>query len=179
MTVPLLHTGRLSLREMQPKDKESFIHFMTNRTCTRYLLFTKDQKTRAGARRLFDYILNSYESNEPVLALAVVLKDKDEMIGSVGASRLETPDVFECYYILLPQMTGHGYATEAARRLFQFLFEQYKATEIRAYMHRENKASQRVAERLSMENKGPCIHPFFQKVELLYVCHPDELSGRQ
>lgn len=173
MTVPVLHTERLFLREMQPKDKEPFINFMTNRACTRYLMFTKEQKTRKGARRLFDYILNSYLSNEPVLALTVALKDKNEMIGSVGASPLETQGVYECYYSLFPGMTGHGYATEATRRLLQYLFQNKNAAEIRAYMHPKNKASQRVAQRLAMEYKGLQKHPVFQNDGLLYVSYPD------
>lgn len=172
MTFPVLHTERLIVRPMQPKDKEPFIHFMTNKACTRYLMFSKEQKTHKGARRLFDYILNSYPTNQPVLALTVTLKDKDEMIGSIGASLLETPDVYECYYILLPQMTGHGYATEATRRLFQFLFQNKKASEIRAYMHSDNKASQHLAERLTMKYKGIQKHPVFQKKKLLYISYP-------
>jgi RimJ/RimL family protein N-acetyltransferase len=169
MTVPVLHTERLFLREMQAKDKEPFINFMTNRTCTRYLMFTKEQKNRKGARKLFDYILNSYLSNNPILALTVALKDNDEMIGSVGASPIKPSGVYECYYTLFPKMTGHGYATEATRRLFQFLLQNQKATEIRAYMHPMNKASQRVAERLLMKYKGLQTHPVFRNKELLYI----------
>jgi [ribosomal protein S5]-alanine N-acetyltransferase len=177
MKFPVLHTERLILREMQPNDKEHFINFMTNKSCTRYLVFSEEQKTRKGARRLFDYILNSYHSNEPVLALTIALKDKNEMIGSVGASPIETSGVYECYYTLFPEMTGHGYATEATQRLIQFLFQNQKATEIRAYMHSENIASQQVAERLEMECQGILKHPVFHNDGLLYVCYPDKVTG--
>jgi len=177
MKFPVLHTERLILREMQQKDKEQFINFMTNQSCTQYLMFSEEQKTHKGARRLFDYILNSYLSNEPVLALAVALREKDEMIGLVGASPIENPGIYECYYTLFPEMTGHGYATEATRRLFQFLFQNRNATETRAYMYPENKASRRVAERLAMENNGIQKHPVFQSNQLLYVCYPDKVTG--
>lgn len=177
MKFPVLNTERLVLREMQPKDKEHFINFITNQSCTRYLMFSEEQKTRKGARRLFDYILNSYQSNEPILALTIALKDKDKMIGSVGASPIETPGVYECYYTLFPEMTGHGYATEATRKLFQFLFLNQKATEIRAYIYPENKASQRVAERLSMEYKDIQKHPVFQNDGMLYVCYLNKVTG--
>ena len=56
MKFPVLHTERLILREMQQKDKEQFINFMTNQSCTQYLMFSEEQKTHKGARRLFDYI---------------------------------------------------------------------------------------------------------------------------
>lgn len=171
MTFPILHTERLVLREMLPKDKKHFINFMTDKACTRFLMFSEEQKTPEGARRLFDYILNSYPSSEPILALTIALKNTDEMIGSVGASRLKTSGVYECYYTLFPGMNGYGYATEATQKLFQFLFQNQKATEIRAYMHPENNASQRVAERLSMKYKGIQKHPVFQKQELLYVSY--------
>ena len=173
MKLLVLQTERLILREMQQKDKEHFIKFMTNQSCTRYLMFSEEQKTPQGAQRLFDFILNSYQTQEPLLVLTIALKETDEMIGSTGASLLEPSGIYECYYSLLSEMEGYGYATEATRELFRFLFQKQNAIELRAYMHPENNASQRVAKRLSMEYKGIRQHPVFHNDGILYVCFPD------
>ncbi|MBV9172798.1 MAG: GNAT family N-acetyltransferase, partial [Chloroflexi bacterium] len=62
-------------------------------------------------------------------------------------------DDHEVAWHLHPNHWGHGYATEAARGAIQRAFEGGLA-EVLALVEAENEASQRVAERLGMEDVG-------------------------
>lgn len=167
-------TERLIIRPFHDGDRTAYLDFMTEERATRYLVFTPEQKTEAGALQLFDFITDSYASDDPIFAYAIALPD-DRFIGSLGISQLPgishlPPDgVYECYYSLLPRYWKQGYATEATRALFDYCFEHDAVREIRAYMSPDNPDSAGVAERAGMRYQGLQTHPVFGNQGLLYT----------
>ncbi|MBD3274659.1 MAG: GNAT family N-acetyltransferase [Candidatus Marinimicrobia bacterium] len=168
----VLTTQRLVLRPFIPEDKPRFLDFMLDNEATQYLNFTEEQKTVEGAGELFDAILASYETDEPIFSLAIQLKDA-EYIGSCGLSPIED-GIWECYYSLNREYWGNGYATEAMSRLKDYAFQEMHIKELRAYMSPENPNSANVAEKIGMQYKGIDVHPVFQNEGLLYsVINPN------
>lgn len=74
--------------------------------------------------------------------LAIVLRDRNEMIGMVGYH----PDgrESELAYMVSPSHWGSGYASEACRRIIAHIFEVTEATAVVARAMIDNKASEAV-----------------------------------
>ncbi|NJP04468.1 MAG: GNAT family N-acetyltransferase [Chloroflexaceae bacterium] len=149
-----LETERLLLRRLIPADHQPFADFICNPEATRYMVFTPEQKTYEGARAMLDWVMQSYDTEEPIYVLAITLKGQHVYIGSVGAAPLDSPSELEIFYTLRTAYQHVGYAVEATRRLLQHLFEHKTVERVFAYVMPENQASIRVARSLGMAYKG-------------------------
>ena len=162
-----LKTERLIIRKFNPNDKSKFIEFMTDKESTKYLEFSATQKTPEGASHLLDFILDSYETDEPVFSMAI--EDKEHgYIGSCGVSKIDD-EAWECYYSLNRKFLGQGFATEAMQAVIDWCRKSPVVKELRAYMKPEHKESERVAIRLGMKNRGIHMHPVFEHEGLMYT----------
>ena len=84
---------------------------------------------------------------------AVTLKADGALIGGCGL-RLGDDGMFEMGYWLGRPYWARGYATEAARRVAAFAFQQLKATALRANWFHDNPASGHVLEKLGAVPAG-------------------------
>ena len=148
-------TLRLILRRHRIDDLEAFISFLAHPTATRYMAFTADQKTPAGARQMLEYVIASYETDEPVVSLSIADPTTDTYLGSCGLNPLPDENAYEIYYTILPVYQGQGLATEAIRAMIDFAFSEAGIDRVVAFVVPENIASVRVAEKLGFEDAGP------------------------
>lgn len=112
--------------------------------------------------------LNSLEAAQAEMAkragddlyLAITLKESGKVIGEIfshpegTAPEDETMDTFSPCWMLNLNYTGQGYAYEAARAYFDFLFKEKGARRLYAYTEDYNLPSQRLCERLGMRREG-------------------------
>ena len=84
--------------------------------------------------------------------IAVCLKDTDFLIGDLFA--VAEADTWSVGWNFNPAFGGKGYALEAAKALFAWLFEQKGARRLYAYVEDHNTSSQRLCERLGMRKEG-------------------------
>lgn len=171
-----IRSQRLVVRPFRSCDLRPYLEFMTDPSATRFLMLEPAQKTESGAKALFDYVMQSYATSEPVWALAIA-DEADVFIGSCGISPI-TGTVFECYYSLLPQHWGKGYATEATCALLDYLFTQTNTTEVRAYMSPSNPNSAGVAQRAGMTDHGIQKHPGFGNEGCMYLITKEQWRRR-
>ena len=94
---------------------------------------------------------------------AIALKDSGKVIGEIEAypeprdphgSGDSPRDTFSPCWMLNENYQGKGYAFEAARAFFDYLFSQKGARRIYAYTEDYNLASQRLCEKLGMRREG-------------------------
>ena len=91
---------------------------------------------------------------------AIVLKESGKVIGEIFAypEGDEHPggssNTFSPCWMLNPEYHGKGYAYEAARAYFDFLFTQKGARRLYAYTEDYNTASQKLCEKLGMRREG-------------------------
>jgi RimJ/RimL family protein N-acetyltransferase len=149
-----LQTERLVLRPYIEDDFEAFFEFMCDTEATRYLRFTPEQKTYAGAKAFFKDVIDSYTGSKPSFVLAIACGKTGQYMGSCGLIPLEDGTGVECYYVLLQRFWGRGFASEAAKALFDHAFKKLRIDRLIALVRQENHHSQRVAERLGMRNNG-------------------------
>lgn len=80
--------------------------------------------------------------------LTVVLKSDGTVLGLVGFGQEHGDPEIELGWLLTEVAEGHGYATEAAKALLPLGHELFGAGKFVSYIHRDNSASRRLAERL-------------------------------
>ena len=93
---------------------------------------------------------------------AITLKDSGKVIGEIDAmpesaapdEKNAVLDTFSPCWMLNPEYHGKGYAYEAARAFFDYLFETKGARRIYAYTEDYNVPSQRLCEKLGMRREG-------------------------
>jgi RimJ/RimL family protein N-acetyltransferase len=152
MTTPptTLRTERLLLRPLRDSDLDAFAVMHAD---PRVVLYLHAPLTRAESETVFERI-RANTLREGLGPFAVELPASEEFIGLVGLARPRfdmplMPCVEIAWRIASPHW-GRGYATEAARAALDFGFRHHQLDEILAWTSRDNRASQRVMEKLEM-----------------------------
>lgn len=148
-----LITPRLILREFRVDDFTSFRELETHPATYHYESAHPEEATIR--KYLEDAKADVLQSPRTRFRLAVTLHPADEIRGRVtltltNASILE----WEVGWALHPNWWGQGLATEAARRLLGFAFDELHAHRVVAFSHSENLSSIRVMEKLGMQQEG-------------------------
>jgi ribosomal-protein-alanine N-acetyltransferase len=149
-----IETERTVIRPFVKKDFKPFKKFMKSKEATQYLLFNEEQKTNKGIKELFNFTIQSYNTENQIFSFVVADKRTDQFIGSVGMAPDFETDAVQIYWSILPEQWNNGYATEAAKALLSYALNELEIEEIVAYSHPDNKAGMRVAEKIGMENLG-------------------------
>jgi RimJ/RimL family protein N-acetyltransferase len=150
--LPLL-SERLKLRDFREDDVDAVhswasdpevVRFMSwgpnTRELTREFLQRKFAERTGDPRRTWD--------------LAVVRRDTGQVIGSVGLRLDEQRQQAALGYCYHQDAWGHGFATEAAREMLRFGFEELGLHRIHASADTRNGASIRVLDKLGMRQEG-------------------------
>jgi ribosomal-protein-alanine N-acetyltransferase len=154
-----LITDRLVLREFVEDDWPAVLAYQSDPL---YLRYTQWTERTPEAVQSFVQVFIAQQEQQPrsKYQLVVTFKPTGQLIGNCGI-RLEPPGVLsgeaheaEIGYELAPAHWGQGYATEAAREIVRFGFEELRAHRIGAWCVAENIASAHVLEKLGMRAEG-------------------------
>ena len=152
----MLETKRLYLRPFREGDgpdvleylKEPMVHCFA---CMKLNSLEEAQKA----------VMERAEDAE--YTFAIVLKDTGKVIGQIDAHpESSQPDMAENFirdtfspcWMLNQDYHGRGYAYEAAKAFFDYLFYQKGARRIYAYTEDDNLSSQRLCQKLGMRREG-------------------------
>lgn len=149
-----LDAGQAVLRPHKASDLQAFEKFLADRESTRYMAFTEEQKTPAGAAAMMDAVIASYATDTPILSLTIADRETDIYLGAVGGADAGG-GAMEIFITLIPEARGRGLGTTAMRILCTFLFESCGAKELRADTVEENTHSVALFERLGFRLVGP------------------------
>jgi len=152
MTVPDELIGpRVLLRPFAVCDVPAVLAYASDPEVTRHLQWDAyDDPATAGS-----FIRSTLNGGETWFARAIVLREKDAVIGGADLRVVSPPDRrAELGYGLARAYWGCGYATEAAGLLVRFGFERLGLMRIQAACAVENERSMRTLERLGMRREG-------------------------
>jgi len=105
-----------------------------------------------------DYPLFSYFKERDVSCVFLLLRESQQAVGYIFFRTLEKDKKIECYLILLPLYIGNGFAIEALRKLYEYIFTRLKFIQILAYVKPGNTRGWKVAERSGMKYMGDVFH---------------------
>jgi len=150
----ILTTSRLLLRDFTLADVPALFAYQSDPRYLRY--YPQDVTTLEWSQSLVQRFVEA-QSVTPrhKFQFAVCLPDTGQLIGNCGI-RKQSPEATaaDIGYEFKPDYWGHGYATEAARELLRFGFEELQLHRITAECIADNVASARVLEKIGMRLEG-------------------------
>jgi RimJ/RimL family protein N-acetyltransferase len=156
LTQPLqLETPRLILRHWQEDDRAPFAAMNADPVVMHYFEgpFTRKQSDEA-----FDRYLAAFDRAD-FSFFATIIRDTGDFAGTIGLQimRDQVPNLpqpaVEIGWRLARTAQGKGYATEGARTIVDFAFNQLCLSEVVAITALPNQASRRVMEKLGMTHR--------------------------
>ena len=155
----MIETGRLLLRQWKPEDREPFALLNADPEVMRYFPATL---SRTESDAMADRIQSALNQRKWGL-FAAELRSKQAFIGFIGLSvpgfeAFFTPCV-EIGWRLAREHWNQGLATEGARAIARFAFENLKLPSIVSFTAEENLPSRRVMEKIGMRHEADFDHP--------------------
>jgi RimJ/RimL family protein N-acetyltransferase len=147
-------TERLLLRELVEEDWRAVLAYQSTPAYLRYYEWPQrtPESVQAFLRMLIDY---QHETPRQKFQLAVVLPESGELIGNCGM-RVRDPVLRagDIGYEFDPRYWGRGYATEVARAMLAFGFDELGMHRISAHCVADNVGSAHVLEKIGMRREG-------------------------
>ncbi|MBP5662504.1 MAG: GNAT family N-acetyltransferase [Clostridia bacterium] len=162
----IIETERLVLRPFVESDAADVYEYLREPTVNCFAsmkLDTLEDAKNAVKKR----------TREKEYCFAVVLKDSGKVIGEFFGEpeaddpERSTPDTFSPCWMLNRAYHGNGYAYEAAKAYFDYLFSEKGIRRIYAYTEDYNIPSRRLCEKLGMRREG-----FFMEF-VTFINNPD------
>jgi RimJ/RimL family protein N-acetyltransferase len=150
-----LETPRLTLRRWQEEDRVAFAEMNADPVVMHYF---EAPMTRAQSDEAIDRYLAAFDRNG-FSFFAATLRDTDTFAGTIGLQimRFAVPNlpqpVVEIGWRLTQAAQGKGLATEGARTIVDFAFNQLGLDEVVAITALPNRASRHVMEKLGMTHR--------------------------
>ena len=151
----MLETKRLLLRTFREEDAADLYEYL-KAPMVHCFACMKVHSLEEAKRAALERAKNSE------FYFAIVLKETGRVIGEIDAmpetvapdEKNAVQDTFSPCWMLHPDYHGQGYALEAARAFFDYLFSQKGARRIYAYTEDDNLPSQKLCKKLGMRQEG-------------------------
>ncbi|QHK18529.1 GNAT family N-acetyltransferase [Pseudarthrobacter psychrotolerans] len=140
-------TDRLQFREMTDADLDNMTALLGDPEVMRFYPAPRSQEEAASWIRW-----NQENYAEHGYGLWIVETHDGEFIGDCGLTwqQVNAAQKLEVGYHVRSDLQGLGFATEAATACRDYAREHIEATELIAIIHPDNRASERVAEKIGM-----------------------------
>jgi RimJ/RimL family protein N-acetyltransferase len=180
LDLPVLETERLRLRAWRPSDLDRYAALCADPEVMRYFGADGATKTREESAEQLAGFVQHWEDHGLGLWCAAS-RDRDECLGFIGlAIPFFLPEVMPAVEIgwrLARDEWGKGYATEGARRVVPFAFDDLGLDEIVSIARVENQRSWHVMEKLGMTRDRVTMHPEYRFDVVVYrLASADRLS---
>jgi ribosomal-protein-alanine N-acetyltransferase len=149
--IPTLMTPRVILRPFTEQDIDPLHQILIGKDVLRYFPKT-DPPQRERVERMVSSLLKHWEEYGYGL-WAVESRSTGRLMGRCGLQYLPEMEEVEVDFILGREFWGQGFAAEAGRTGVRYGFEELGVESIVGIVHLENRASQRVLEKLGMTLK--------------------------
>ncbi|MEN0117919.1 MAG: GNAT family N-acetyltransferase [Agrobacterium cavarae] len=141
-----IRTDRLVLRNFQAADAQDLFSYLHDPRPSCFFSQRLQNLDEAEAEAI-----KRGGSDEHI---AVYSSEHRRMIGDLFATADEEGDTLSVGWNFNSDYAGRGYAYEAARAMFRWLFDERQIRRLYAYVEDNNLASQRLCEKLGMRREG-------------------------
>lgn len=157
-----LETDRLILKAQTMEEQKYLWDILINANVNKYYLTVPTkfrEKLKNWEKQEQFYLEDMKHSNDlDVYRWSIFLKENKECIGrcTCHEASLEYEDISDSSirsvsWYLDPKYQGNGYATEAAKAMIKYMFEEVEVSEIKTNAAIENPASWKIIEKLGFE----------------------------
>ncbi len=144
-------TEHLIIRPLEFSDINDWEAFFVDNPSLDFLGFDVNYDKHTLAKEWIEIQLERYQNNR-YGHQALIEKTSGKMIGQCGllSQTFEEQAIIEIGYHVIPSYWGNGYATEAARKMRDYAFENKITAELFSIIDIRNIASQKVAQKNGM-----------------------------
>ncbi|MEJ2679498.1 MAG: GNAT family N-acetyltransferase [Gemmatimonadota bacterium] len=160
-TQPTLTTDRLVLRPFTATDAAAVRQLAGERDVAYNTALIPHPYPEGAAEAWIATHAGAYAAGREVV-FAITLLQTGELVGAVGLTLVPEHQRGEMGYWIGKPFWGGGYATEAARRVVRFGFQELGLHRVQAHCFARNAASRRVLEKCGMRYEGR-RRGYFQK----------------
>ena len=154
-----METARLRLRRLELRDAVAVQAYAGDWDVVRYLADVPYPYPAGFAERWIASTHGKIRSGTD-FSFAIARKDVDDLIGTVQLKIDDRTDGGEVGYWLGRPFWGQGYATEAVNRMVVFAFNRVGLHRVWAAALLDNRASERVLEKVGLHNQGLGTYDF-------------------
>lgn len=152
-TWPKLKTKRLTLRQLTLDDIDDLVRLAGSREVASTTTQIPHPYTAEDAQKWIADQQKDLENGKAVV-FAITPTPHNYVIGSIGLTITPEHNHAELGYWVGKPYWGKGYATEAARKVVEYGFEELKLNRIHAHHFERNQASGRVMKRAGLTREG-------------------------
>jgi RimJ/RimL family protein N-acetyltransferase len=179
-----IRTGRLLLRPLTVDDVDALLAYRSRPDVCRYVPFEPMDRQVINERLATHWATTELTDEGQALTLGIEVTSTGDLIGDAVLfwhSREHRGG--EIGYVLHPDFTGHGYATEAAHALLRLGFDDLGLHRVVARIDERNEPSANVARRLGMRQEARLVDNELFKgqwsTELDFAMLADEWPGHR
>ncbi len=177
LNMPTIKTERLVLRKMTPLDAKDMYEYSSKSEVTKYLSWT-EHESEEYTRQYLKFLKSKYKKGE-YLDWGITLKSTGKLIGTCGFTSIDLSNSKgEIGYVLNPEYSGNGYATEAVKAVLEYAFFTLKLNRMEARVMEGNLPSVKLLEKIGMTFEGRGEEEIFVKGEYKNILHYSLLKDR-
>lgn len=148
-----LESERLILRRLTLYDAEDIFEYASDPQIDKYVPWEHNKSIDMTITFLKEEIAHYKEMN--TFAFGLEHKENHKIIGIVNVGRWDKEcDWIEIGYTISREYWNQGITTEASKTLIEFIFKEMEVNRIEAVCIVDNKASERVMQKLGMTYEG-------------------------
>ncbi|WP_294188276.1 GNAT family N-acetyltransferase [uncultured Clostridium sp.] len=150
----VLISDRIIIRYFERKDKEDLYRIVWQKDVVRFMRdWSEYNPTLENINSYIDWRQSQKDSKDIYenKRYAVALRDSNKLIGMVGMGIEETLNEVEVAYFIDEKYKGHGYATEAVKKIVDWCFKVSDIPYLIATIDCANKSSCRVLDKSGFE----------------------------
>jgi RimJ/RimL family protein N-acetyltransferase len=177
-----VRTSRLLLRPLSSGDVDALLAYRSRPDVCRYVPFEPMDRQVINERLATHWAITELTDEGQALTLGIEVAETGDLIGDAVLfwhSREHRGG--EIGYVLHPDSTGHGYATEAAHAMLRLGFDDLGLHRVVARIDERNESSANVARRLGMRQEARLVENELFKgewsTELDFAMLADEWPG--
>ena len=167
MTYKTFETDRLLLRPTSEEDTNLIYRLLNTPKWLKYI-GDRNIKSSEDAKA---YIKNKMTPQLERLGYGnytVTRKEDQAKMGTCGLYDRDGVEGVDIGFAFLPDYEKKGYAFEAATKIMEVGFSEFKINQIQAYTSKANSASQKLLEKLGMQQTGTTYFPNDDEELLVY-----------
>ena len=142
-----IKTERLVIRPIERGDSTRIHVYAGSKDLTMMMFLPND--TMEDTEKFVDFALSEWAKDDPEDREYVITLD-GEIIGGIDLEKCESGNGYEIGWIIRQDKRGQGFATEAAKALTAYAFNELKAGFVQAHCDSRNAASEGVMKKLGM-----------------------------
>jgi len=146
----ILETERLMLRRLEPSDLDRLFELYSDQETRQY--FPEGTLSYEETKEELEWFLNGHPEHPELGLWATIHKPTNQFIGRCGLLpwTIDGREQIEVAYLLDKAYWRQGLATEAARAIAQYAFEQLQLSRLICLIDRRNQGSIKVALNIGM-----------------------------